>query len=87
MLRRRSTIHLDFSKDDDGDNEMWRFPIGWNRKVDPVTGIALNEPQNERFLSNKIQTAKYTPLNFVPYNLLHQISKASNIYYIVLCVL
>ena len=66
--------------------DAWVFPIGWNRKLDPGTGRAL-EPADPRFRSNEIQTAKYTPLNFVPYNLLHQLSKGPNIYYLFICLL
>ena len=40
-----------------------------------------------RFLSNKIQTAKYTCLNFIPYNFLHQLSKGPNIYYLIITLL
>ena len=34
--------------------EAWVFPIGWNRNVDPETGLASNEPRDPRFLSNEI---------------------------------
>ena len=78
-------------KERDYDNEddltdSWTFPIGWNRKLDPTTGNAA-EPIDPRFLTNEIQTAKYTTLNFIPFNLLHQLSKGPNIYYIFICIL
>ena len=76
----------DFTNDDNEPADSWTFPIGWNRKVNPDTGLP-NEPQDPRFLSNEIQTAKYTCLNFVPYNLFHQISKGPNIYYLIICLL
>ena len=57
--------------DDDENSDAWQFSIGWNRKIDPETGLPMNEPTDQRFLSNRISTAKYTCLNFVPYNLLH----------------
>ena len=78
----------DFSNDaneTDGEDP-WTFPIGWNRKLDPATGLP-NEPEDPRFLSNNIQTAKYTCWNFVPFNLFHQICKGPNIYYLIICVL
>lgn len=76
----------DFSDQSNEPNDAWSFPIGWNRKINPETGLP-NEPQDPRFLSNEIQTAKYTCLNFIPYNLLHQISKGPNIYYLLICLL
>jgi len=45
------------------------------------------EHHDERFLTNEIRTAKYTTLNFIPFNLLHQVSKGPNIYYLIICVL
>lgn len=57
--------------DTSGASDNWNFQIGWNRNVDPETGAASGEPRDARFLSNAISTAKYTCLNFVPYNLLH----------------
>lgn len=70
-LQRISTIKkvIDYENEDVA-ADAWNFPIGWNRNVDPATGNAA-EPNDPRFLSNEIQTAKYTTLNFVPYNLLH----------------
>ena len=70
-LQRISTIKkvVDYENEDEA-ADAWTFPIGWNRNVDPATGNAA-EPNDPRFLSNEIQTAKYTTLNFVPYNLLH----------------
>ena len=71
---------------DEDPDEIWSFPIGWNRKIDPTTGLA-NEPIDLRFLSNSIMTAKYTCLNFVPFNLCFQLSKGPNIYYLFMSVL
>ena len=75
----------DFGTETETD-DAWIFSIGWNRKLDPTTGQP-NEPRDPRFLSNEIQTAKYTACNFVPYNLLHQLSKGPNIYYLFICLL
>ena len=70
-MQRISTIKKvrDYENEDEV-ADAWTFPIGWNRKVDPATGNVA-EPTDPRFLTNEIQTAKYTKLNFVPYNLLH----------------
>ena len=61
-----------FGGDDAGEAEdpddIWSFPIGWNRKIDNETGLA-KEPEDQRFLGNAIQTAKYTCWNFVQFNL------------------
>ena len=67
-------------------DEIWSFPIGWNRKIDPETGVA-KEPEVERFLSNSIMTAKYTCFNFVPFNLCFQLTKGPNIYYLFMSAL
>ena len=34
-------------------DDIWSFPIGWNRKIDNETGLS-KEPQDMRFLSNAI---------------------------------
>ena len=52
------------NQDEVGD--AWVFPIGWDKKNDAPAG--QYEP---RFLSNEIQTAKYTKMNFVPFNFFH----------------
>ena len=87
QLSRIQTIRKvhNFESDEQA-GEMWSLPIGWNRKINPLSGLA-DEPLDERFLSNEIRTAKYTRLNFIPYNLLHQLSKGPNIYYLAICAL
>lgn len=70
----------------EGSDEPWLFTIGWNRFVNPETGKP-DEPTDQRFRGNQIQSSKYTLLNFVPYNLFHQVCKGPNIYYLGICVL
>ena len=48
---------------------------------------APDPPQDRRFLSNAIRTSKYTNLTFFPLNILHQLSKGANIYYIVIIMM
>lgn len=67
-------------------DDIWQFPIGWNRKIDQETGMP-KEPADTRFLSNAIQTAKYTCCNFIPFNLCYQLTKGPNIYYIFMSAL
>ena len=76
----------DASGAEEDPDDIWSFPIGWNRKVDGDTGLT-KEPQDLRFLSNAISTAKYTCFNFVPFNLCYQLTKGPNIYYIFMSVL
>ena len=88
MRDRISTIvkKQDYTNDEEA-GDAWVFPIGWNRKVDTATGHSIDEPRDPRFLTNKIQSAKYTCLNFIPLNFFHQIKKGPNIYYFIICVL
>lgn len=37
--------------------------------------------------NNQVKTSKYTPLNFVPFNLFYQLTKIANIYFIILIIL
>ena len=75
MRDRISTLSKarDYGNDDEA-GDAWSFTIGWNRKVDPDSGLAPEEPRDPRFLSNEIQSAKYTKCNFIPYNFFHQVS-------------
>ena len=42
---------------------------------------------DRRFRPNSIRTSKYTNLTFFPLNILHQLSKGANIYYIIIIVM
>jgi len=69
---RINTLKTQKNFDDANDvGDTWVFPIGWNRNLDPETGLPSAEPRDPRFLTNAVSTAKYTCLNFVPFNLLH----------------
>ena len=37
--------------------------------------------------NNQVKTSKYTPLNFLPFNLFYQLTKIANIYFIILIIL
>jgi hypothetical protein len=39
------------------------------------------------FVSNKIQTAKYNLITFLPKNLFYQFSKMSNLYFLIITIL
>ena len=81
---RISTLKKTRNYDDEQElGNAWNFPIGWNRSAN----AEASEPRDARFLGNQIQTAKYTLCNFAPYNLLHQLSKGPNIYYLLICLL
>ena len=41
----------------------------------------------QHFARNKIRTAKYTPLSFVPKNLYYQFQNVANIFFLFLCIL
>jgi phospholipid-translocating ATPase len=55
----------------------------------PLPIEALNEHGKPaaRFGRNKIRTAKYTPLSFLPKNLFHQFHNIANIYFFFLIIL
>lgn len=42
---------------------------------------------NRHMPRNKITTAKYTTINFIPKNLLNQFKKAPNVYFLLICYL
>jgi phospholipid-translocating ATPase len=50
--------------------------------IDPETGMPL-----AHYSRNKIRTTKYTPLNFVPKNLLYQFRNIANIYFLFIVIL
>jgi phospholipid-transporting ATPase len=52
-----------------------------NQRIDP------NEYKKSGFVSNKIKTAKYTVWSFFPLNLLEQVTKMANIYFIIFAIL
>ena len=62
----------------------WEFDIGWNRFIFPGDP---EPPMDRRFRPNSIRTSKYTNLTFFPLNLLHQLSKGANIYYIIIIIM
>lgn len=42
----------------------------------------VNDPQKSNsFQSNNVHTTKYTPLTFVPYFLIHELSRPANIFF------
>jgi phospholipid-translocating ATPase len=55
----------------------------------PLPAEALNEHGKPaaQFRRNKIRTAKYTPLSFLPKNLFHQFHNIANIYFFFLIIL
>ena len=63
---------------------LWEFDIGWNRYINPGDP---DPPMDRRFRPNSIRTSKYTNLTFFPLNMLHQLSKGANIYYIIIIIM
>ena len=55
----------------------------------PLPPDAVDEKGNpvKHFRRNKIRTAKYTPLNFVPKNLFFQFHNIANVYFLFLIIL
>ena len=55
----------------------------------PIPEDAKNEDGGlkEQFVRNKIRTAKYTPLSFVPKNLWFQFHNVANIYFFFIIIL
>uniref|UniRef100_A0A0G4GZW6 Phospholipid-transporting ATPase n=1 Tax=Chromera velia CCMP2878 TaxID=1169474 RepID=A0A0G4GZW6_9ALVE len=52
-----------------------------------VVDIRHERGPHEKHISNRVITSKYTPITFIPYNLLNQFRKGPNIYFLVLGVL
>lgn len=48
-----------------------------------------NEEKNQqkRFISNQVHTTKYTPLNFLLYFLLHELSRPANIFFCLIIII
>ena len=46
-----------------------------------------NLGQNKKFGNNEIKTTKYNVITLVPKNLFYQLCRASNIYFLVVCIL
>lgn len=57
-----------------------------NLDIPPEGQNEAGEPRTE-FASNKIRTAKYTPVSFLPKNLWYQFHNVANIYFLVVIVL
>jgi phospholipid-translocating ATPase len=53
----------------------------------PVEALDEHGKPAARFGRNKIRTAKYTPLSFLPKNLFHQFHNVANIYFFFLIIL
>lgn len=55
MRERISTLvkQRDYANDEET-GDAWSFSIGWNRNLDPSTGIPKDEPRDARFLTNEI---------------------------------
>ena len=85
-MRKTYEIKSESTPNDSNANpsDLWAFQIGWNRFVQPNEA---GPPQDRRFLSNAIRTSKYTNMTFFPLNLLHQLSKGANIYYIIIIIM
>eukprot|EP00667_Euglena_gracilis_P010796 EG_transcript_11004 len=66
---------------------------GWYRLVGrgvdegAARRFAAFEPIGEVFADNVIQTAKYTPLTFLPLNLWEQFHRISNVYFLLIAIL
>jgi len=52
-----------------------------------IFGSSCKENERNRFASNKIDTAKYSLVSFLPKNLFEQFNKAANIYFLLLAFL
>ena len=61
--------------EDTGPVELWQFDV-FKAEENPM-----------RQKSNVVKTAKYTCTTFFPCNLLHQLSKMANIYFVIICIL
>ena len=53
----------------------------------PAAAIDSNGQPTARYERNKIRTAKYTPLSFIPKNLYYQFHNIANIYFLFLVIL
>lgn len=51
-------------------------------ELDPKTGLP-----KARYATNKVRTTKYTPLNFIPKNLIFQFQSLANIYFLAVAIL
>ena len=70
----------------DGDHEAARRRIFFNN---PLPDDAKDEDGHPivQFGRNKIRTAKYTPLSFIPKNLYYQFHNIANIYFFIIIIL
>lgn len=55
--------------------------------VEPTRIIFLNRPQPDKFCSNKVSTAKYNVLSFIPIFLFEQFRRYSNIFFLFIALL
>lgn len=53
----------------------------------PASAVDSNGQPTARYERNKIRTAKYTPLSFIPKNLWYQFHNIANIYFLFLVIL
>lgn len=53
----------------------------------PPTELDEQGHRKQRFVRNKIRTAKYTPLSFIPKNLFFQFHNVANIYFFFIVIL
>lgn len=55
--------------------------------VEPTRIIFINRPQPDKFCSNKVSTAKYNVLSFIPIFLFEQFRRYSNIFFLFIALL
>lgn len=58
-----------------------------NRSFGPIYYAFDPKSANSSYRSNSIKTSKYSWATFLPMNILHQFSKAANIYFTVICIM
>jgi phospholipid-translocating ATPase len=87
MDRLRKVVHNEKMKSDD-DNEMNGGPrrIYFNIPL-PDDAKDDNGHPNAHFRRNKVRTAKYTPLSFIPKNLWFQFHNIAYIYFLFVIIL
>uniref|UniRef100_A0A8C4NEX2 Phospholipid-transporting ATPase n=1 Tax=Eptatretus burgeri TaxID=7764 RepID=A0A8C4NEX2_EPTBU len=60
---------------------------GMSQTIKDVRGIGINKPQTERFCDNRVSTAKYNLLTFLPRFLYEQFRKAANAFFLLIALL
>ena len=61
--------------------------LGSGRSISKIHYTLETKNMKSRFPLNSIRTSKYSILSFIPLNLIHQFSKAANIYFVILTLL